>query len=144
MPEYVFAMGLAKVLSLTRAELITRGFFGFVVNTMFRDILAFTIPILLCKFTDPLNFVVYCVGVNFIVTIDDMKVEHVVRGDSLQVYAYFVSYNVEGRVSKCITHPTLHSPIGRYVRGTVHVPPDTLRTWKWSPTADRYLFIRAP
>ena len=30
-----------------------------------------------------------------------------------------------------------------YVRSTVHVPSDTLWTWKWSPTPDRYLFLRA-
>jgi hypothetical protein len=55
------------------ASLILRGLFGLLVNNVFRDILAFTVPVLLAQFTDPLNFVVYCVGVNFIVTIDDMS-----------------------------------------------------------------------
>lgn len=57
----------------SRNELLTRGVFGFFVNNIFRDVLAFTIPILLSQFTSALDFVVYCVGVNFIVTIDDMQ-----------------------------------------------------------------------
>lgn len=55
-----------------RIDLVLRGIFGFLVNNVFRDILAFTIPVLLAHFKDPLNFVVYCVGVNFIVVLDDM------------------------------------------------------------------------
>ena len=39
---------------------------------------------------------------------------------------------------------TQYRIVGRYVRSTVHVPSDTLGTWKWSPTPDRYLCIRAP
>jgi len=53
-------------------NLYMRLIMGFIVNNMFRDVLAFTIPILLAQFNDPLNFVVYCVGCNFLCTLDDM------------------------------------------------------------------------
>jgi len=63
----------APIEGVHRNELIMRGLYGFTVNNVFRDILAFTVPILLSQFAKPLDFVVYCVGVNFIVTIDDMN-----------------------------------------------------------------------
>jgi len=65
--------GRKEVIRVNRPGLWMRMIFGFVVNNGFRDVLAFTVPVLLCQFADPLNFVVYCVGVNFIVTIDDMS-----------------------------------------------------------------------
>jgi hypothetical protein len=68
--------GEERRISVSRIDLFWRGIFGFIVNNVIRDILAFTIPILLGRFTDPLNFVVYCVGVNFIVTLDDMSPKH--------------------------------------------------------------------
>ena len=34
--------------------------------------------------------------------------------------------------------------VGRYLRSTLHVPSDTLRTWKWSPTPEWYMSLRAP
>ena len=34
--------------------------------------------------------------------------------------------------------------VGRYVRSSVHVPSGSLRTWKWFPIPERYLFLRAP
>lgn len=68
--------GKELILKVNRPDLVMRMIFGFIVNNGFRDVLAFTVPILLCQFTDPLNFVVYCVGVNFIVTIDDMSPKH--------------------------------------------------------------------
>jgi len=68
--------GKQKVLRVSRPDLVMRMIFGFIVNNGFRELLAFTVPILLCQFNDPLNFVVYCVGVNFIVTIDDMNPKH--------------------------------------------------------------------
>jgi len=49
-----------------------RGFMGFVMNTVARDFVAFTIPIFLSHFSSPLDFVVYSIGVNFITTLDDM------------------------------------------------------------------------
>ena len=33
--------------------------------------------------------------------------------------------------------------VGRYGHSTVRVPSDTLRTWKWSPTPPRHMFLRA-
>ena len=39
---------------------------------------------------------------------------------------------------------TQYRVVGRYVRSSVHVPSDTLRSWEWSPTPERYLFLRAP
>lgn len=59
-----------------RSELVLRGIFGFMVNCIFRDILAFTIPILLCHLKTPMDFVVYCVGANFLVTMDDMEAKN--------------------------------------------------------------------
>lgn len=52
--------------------LIARGIMGYLTNTILREIMAFTIPLMLCSFTEPMDFVVYCVGVNFICTVDDM------------------------------------------------------------------------
>lgn len=49
-----------------------RGIMGFVMNTVARDFVAFTIPIFLAHFSSPLDFVVYSIGVNFITTLDDM------------------------------------------------------------------------
>ena len=40
----------------------------------------------------------------------------------------------------CILTPI----VGRYVCSTVHVPSNTSRTWKWSPTPERYMFLRTP
>ena len=34
--------------------------------------------------------------------------------------------------------------ICQFVRSTVHVPSDTLTTWIWCPTHERYLFLRTP
>jgi hypothetical protein len=65
--------GVKKPVSATWTQLVFRGLFGFIVNNVFREVLAFTVPILLSSFSNPLDFVVYCVGVNFIVTIDDMS-----------------------------------------------------------------------
>jgi hypothetical protein len=54
-------------------SLLMRGVMGYLCNTILREIMAFTIPLMLCSFTEPMDFVVYCVGVNFICTVDDMK-----------------------------------------------------------------------
>lgn len=56
---------------LSTTEVAARFFFGFFINATCRDIMAYTVPLLLSHFTDPLNFVVYCVGCNFITTLDD-------------------------------------------------------------------------
>lgn len=60
-PEF-FQMGLISI--------SIRCMMGVIVNFIFRDIVAFTVPLLLMQFHDPLNCVVYAVGVNFIVTMD--------------------------------------------------------------------------
>lgn len=65
--------GHDEVLQVSKLHLVMRMVYGFIVNSFFREILAFTVPILLAQFTKPLDFVVYCVGVNFIVTIDNMS-----------------------------------------------------------------------
>jgi hypothetical protein len=54
-------------------SLLMRGVMGYLCNTILREIMAFTIPLMLCSFVEPMDFVVYCVGVNFICTVDDMK-----------------------------------------------------------------------
>ena len=43
-------------------------------------------------------------------------------GRTVRVGRYAVPYSTQYRI------------VGRYVHSTVHVPSDTLRTWKWSPT----------
>jgi hypothetical protein len=55
------------------AGLIVRGIVGYLCNTVLREIMAFTIPLMLSSFVEPMDFVVYCVGVNFICTVDDMR-----------------------------------------------------------------------
>merc|ERR1719272_1642425 len=57
---------------ITRADIIMRGAMGFFCNSILREIMAYTIPLMLMGFSEPMDFVVYCVGVNFIFTLDDM------------------------------------------------------------------------
>ena len=38
----------------------------------------------------------------------------------------------------------VHSCFHSCVRSTVHVPSDNLRTWKWSPIPERYMFLQTP
>merc|ERR1719486_486423 len=58
---------------ISKADLFMRGIFGYWVNAILREIMAFTIPLMLMGFEEPMDFVVYCVGVNFICTLDDMS-----------------------------------------------------------------------
>jgi len=58
---------------VSKANIITRGITGFFCNAILRDIMAYTIPLMLMGFSEPMDFVVYCVGVNFICTLDDMS-----------------------------------------------------------------------
>lgn len=58
---------------VTKIDLIVRGVMGFAVNCVFRDVFAFTIPVLLMQSKNPLEFVIFSVGVNYVVTIDDMS-----------------------------------------------------------------------
>jgi len=58
--------------TLTKANIIMRGIVGFFCNGILREIMAYTIPLMLMGFSEPMDFVVYCVGVNFICTLDDM------------------------------------------------------------------------
>jgi hypothetical protein len=62
-----------KPFRISRASLFLRGATGFFCNAVLREILAYTIPLMLMSFADPMDFVVYCVGVNFICTVDDTK-----------------------------------------------------------------------
>jgi len=55
------------------ANIILRGVMGFFCNCILREIMAYTIPLMLMGFSEPMDFVVYCVGVNFICTLDDMS-----------------------------------------------------------------------
>lgn len=59
--------------SISRASVATRGAMGFFCNCILREIMAYTIPLMLMGFSEPMDFVVYCVGVNFICTLDDMS-----------------------------------------------------------------------
>lgn len=61
------------LIEVTKAALIFRGVLGFFCNAILREIMAYTIPLMLMSFSEPMDFVVYCVGVNFICTVDDMK-----------------------------------------------------------------------
>lgn len=58
---------------VSRLEMFGRGFAGIVVNNMFREALAFTVPIMLMFLSDPFDFVGSCLALNFIVTLDDME-----------------------------------------------------------------------
>jgi len=57
---------------ISKANAIMRGLLGFFCNCILREIMAYTIPLMLMGFSEPMDFVVYCVGVNFICTLDDM------------------------------------------------------------------------
>jgi len=58
---------------MRKANIIARGVMGFFCNSILREIMAYTIPLMLMGFSEPMDFVVYCVGVNFICTLDDMS-----------------------------------------------------------------------
>lgn len=62
----------AKPFTLSKANMSMRGITGYFCNTILREIMAYTIPLMLMGFSEPMDFVVYCVGVNFICTLDDM------------------------------------------------------------------------
>lgn len=62
-----------KAFKISRANVLFRGVAGFFCNAILREILAYTIPLMLMSFADPMDFVVYCIGVNFICTVDDTK-----------------------------------------------------------------------
>jgi len=57
----------------SKADILARGLMGYLCNCILRDIMAYTIPLMLMGFSEPMDFVVYCVGVNFICTLDDMS-----------------------------------------------------------------------
>jgi len=58
--------------TLSKADIVLRGIMGFWCNSILREIMSYTIPLMLMGFSEPMDFVVYCVGVNFICTLDDM------------------------------------------------------------------------
>lgn len=58
---------------ISRMNIFMRGLTGFFCNAILREIMSYTIPLMLMGFSEPMDFVVYCVGVNFICTIDDMS-----------------------------------------------------------------------
>jgi len=60
---------------LSKESIITRGVMGYFCNAILREIMAYTIPLMLMGFSEPMDFVVYCVGVNFICTLDDMTLK---------------------------------------------------------------------
>lgn len=71
---------------ISKANIFMRGVTGFFCNAILRDIMAYTIPLMLMGFNEPMDFVVYCVGVNFICTLDDMaerKYSMEVKGDDI-------------------------------------------------------------
>lgn len=80
-----------KPFTVSKVDLCLRGIMGFWVNGICREIMAYTIPLMLMGFDEPMDFVVYCVGVNFICTLDDvqskkfgLKVTHAVEvGDEV-------------------------------------------------------------
>jgi len=62
----------AQPFTLSKANVSMRGITGYFCNAILREIMAYTIPLMLMGFSEPMDFVVYCVGVNFICTLDDM------------------------------------------------------------------------
>jgi len=68
---------------MSKESIITRGVMGYFCNAILREIMAYTIPLMLMGFSEPMDFVVYCVGVNFICTLDDMTQKKYVTTDRL-------------------------------------------------------------
>lgn len=62
-----------KLFRVSKAAVVMRGATGFFCNAILREIMSYTIPLMLMGFSEPMDFVVYCIGVNFICTIDDMS-----------------------------------------------------------------------
>jgi len=62
-----------KPFKVPKWNIFMRGVLGFFCNAILREIMAYTIPLMLMGFTEPMDYVVYCVGVNFITTLDDMQ-----------------------------------------------------------------------
>lgn len=58
---------------ISSSDVFVRALAGFFSNAVLREIMCYTIPLMLMGFSEPMDFVVYCVGVNFICTIDDMS-----------------------------------------------------------------------
>ena len=52
----------------------------------------------------------------------------------IYIYVLLGSFTQYRTVLYAVPYSTQYRIVGRYVRSTVHVPSDTLRTWKWSPT----------
>jgi len=65
--------GKSPSFQISRQNILLRGVMGFFCNCILREIMAYTIPLMLMGFSEPMDFVVYCVGVNFICTLDDMS-----------------------------------------------------------------------
>jgi len=61
-----------KPFKVPKWNILFRGATGFFCNAILREIMAYTIPLMLMGFEEPMDYVVYCVGVNFICTLDDM------------------------------------------------------------------------
>lgn len=58
---------------VSQSNMRIRGFFGFLVNSFFRDIVCFSLPLLLMNSVDALNFVKDIVAVAFITNVDNMS-----------------------------------------------------------------------
>lgn len=56
---------------LQKLQFYMRCFYAFAINLLARDLIGFSVPILLMSFHDPINCVIYSIAVNFIVTMDD-------------------------------------------------------------------------
>jgi len=76
--------GDERYFQVSYAEMLARGFMGFVVNNLFREAMAFTIPIMLMVLSDPFEFIGSCLALNFVVTLDDMDAkEYKVHAEDL-------------------------------------------------------------
>lgn len=62
-----------KEFRISPPNILLRAVMGYFCNVILREIMAYTIPLMLMGFSEPMDFVVYCVGVNFICTLDDMQ-----------------------------------------------------------------------
>jgi len=60
-----------REVKVTKLNVIGRFMCGFFLNSICRDVLSYSLPVLLAHFTDPLDFVVYCVACTFITSLDD-------------------------------------------------------------------------
>merc|ERR1719201_1934033 len=60
-----------KPFTISKVSWVMRCLAGFCINMLARNFIGSSVPILLMRFHDPINCVIYAIAVHFIVTMDD-------------------------------------------------------------------------